>query len=139
VWDDSRQSKLIESITLGLPIPIIFLAENTDGRLEIVDGSQRIRTLAAFMRDELVLEELDKLTELNGLKYSDLLVSRRNKIANTPIRMIVLSESSTEEVRNDLFERIIPNPLLIIELFSSCLLPPASCLAFTIRGLPKRI
>jgi len=106
VWDDSRQSKIIESITLGLPIPIIFVAENTNGRLEIVDGSQRIRTLAAFMTDELVLEDLEKLTELNGLKYSDLPVSRRNKIDNTPIRMIVLSESSTEEVRNDLFERI---------------------------------
>jgi hypothetical protein len=41
--------------------------------------------------------------------------------------------------RNLSKELIIPNPLLIIELFSSCLLPPASCLAFTIRGLPKRI
>lgn len=106
VWDDSRQSKLIESIVLGLPIPIIFLAEDKNGRLEIVDGSQRIRTLAAFLSDELVLEDLDRLTRLNGLKYSDLPESRRRKINNTPIRMIVLSESASEDVRNDLFERI---------------------------------
>ena len=47
VWDDERQSKFIESLLLGLPIPLIFVAEGSDGRLEIVDGSQRIRTLAA--------------------------------------------------------------------------------------------
>jgi hypothetical protein len=106
VWDDSRQSKLIESIVLGLPIPIIFLAEDTNGRLEIVDGSQRIRTLAAFISNELTLENLDKLTQLNGLQYKDLPESRRRKINNTAIRMIVLSESATEDVKNDLFERI---------------------------------
>jgi hypothetical protein len=106
VWDDSRQSKLIESIVLGLPIPIIFVAEDANGRLEIVDGSQRIRTLAAFLTNELTLEDLDKLTLLNGLQYQHLPESRRRKINNTPIRMIVLSETTTEVVKNDLFERI---------------------------------
>ncbi|OPX54470.1 Protein of unknown function DUF262 [Oceanospirillum multiglobuliferum] len=106
VWDEIRQSKLIESITLGLPIPIVFMAEDSNGRLEIVDGSQRIRTLAAFLEDDLTLKALDRLTELNELKYSDLPKSRQKKINNTPIRMIVLSEAATEEVRNDLFERI---------------------------------
>lgn len=106
VWDDSRQSRLVESIILGLPIPIIFLAEDTNGRLEIVDGSQRIRTLAAFLSNELKLEDLEKLTRLNGLQYADLPESRKRKINNTAIRMIVLSEAASEDVRNDLFERI---------------------------------
>ena len=43
---------------------------------------------------------------MNGLKYKDLPISRQKKINNTPIRMIVLSETTTEEVKNDLFERI---------------------------------
>ncbi|AMP07663.1 DUF262 domain-containing protein [Collimonas pratensis] len=106
VWDNERQSKLIESITLGLPIPIIFLAEDQNGRLEIVDGSQRIRTLAAFVNGDLMLEGLEKLTEMNGIKFDDLPASRKRKINNTAIRMIVLSDAATEEVRNDLFERI---------------------------------
>ena len=66
VWDTTRQSRLIESIILGLPIPIIFVAENKDGRLEIVDGSQRIRTLSAFLSGDLTLEGLDKLSLLNN-------------------------------------------------------------------------
>ncbi|MGI4859129.1 MAG: DUF262 domain-containing protein [Janthinobacterium lividum] len=106
VWDEIRQSRLIESVTLGLPIPIIFLAEDKNGRLEIVDGSQRIRTLAAFLTNELSLTGLDKLTLLNGVKFEELPSSRKRKINNTAMRMIVLSDTANEEVRNDLFERI---------------------------------
>ena len=106
VWDEVRQSRLVESIILGLPIPIIFVAENTDGRLEIVDGSQRIRTLASFINNELELRELEKLSLLNGSKYENLSLSRKRKFNNTAIRMIVLSENTTEKVKNDLFERI---------------------------------
>ena len=50
VWDITRQSRFIESLLLGLPVPFIFTAEIPEtGRLEIVDGSQRIRTMAAFL------------------------------------------------------------------------------------------
>lgn len=106
VWDEIRQSRLIESVILGLPIPIIFVAENSDGKLEIVDGSQRIRTLSAFMKNELTLDGLEKLDLLNGLRYDELSTSRKRKFNNTAIRMIVLSENTTEVVKNDLFERI---------------------------------
>ena len=50
VWDEERQSKFIESVLLGLPVPYIFSAD-TDGRLEIVDGSQRLRTLVSFFQN----------------------------------------------------------------------------------------
>lgn len=106
VWDDSRQSRLIESIVLGLPIPPIFVAENTDGRLEIVDGSQRVRTLSAFLNNELTLHGLEKITMLNGMVFDDFDVSRKRKFNNTTFTVIVLSESATDEVKNDLFERI---------------------------------
>ncbi|HDZ9536016.1 TPA: DUF262 domain-containing protein, partial [Vibrio cholerae] len=65
VWHEVGQSALIESIVLGLPIPVIFLAENSDGRLEIVDGSQRIRTIVSFISNELSLVGLKKLKNLN--------------------------------------------------------------------------
>ena len=50
-WDTVRQSKLIESIILGLPIPLIFIAENKNSAWEIVDGSQRIRNIDAFINN----------------------------------------------------------------------------------------
>lgn len=64
VWDTTRQSRFIESLLLGLPVPFIFTAEIPEtGRLEIVDGSQRIRTLAAYLSNELQLKGLEKLVE----------------------------------------------------------------------------
>lgn len=106
VWDDERQSKLIESIVLGLPIPIIFLAQLDSGRLEIVDGSQRIRTIVSFMAGELVISGLENLTEMNGIDFNELPLSRKRKIRDTAIRTVVLSEAATADVRSDLFERI---------------------------------
>lgn len=116
VWDEYRQSKLIESIILGLPIPSMFFAENKDGRCEIVDGSQRVRTLAAFLGDELQLSHLTRLKELNGVRFSDLHLSRQRKINNTALRLIFLSDSTTEEVKNDLFERINKGSDLLKEM-----------------------
>lgn len=118
VWDDRHQSRFIESLILGLPVPFIFAAEmHSSGRLEIVDGSQRIRTMAAYISDELELKGLDKLTELNGTRFSDLPSSRQRMFKNTPIRMIVLSANATEDVRKEMFDRINTSsvPLLAME------------------------
>ena len=106
VWDVIRQSRFIESLMIGLPIPYIFLAETSKGRYEIVDGSQRIRTLAAYLNDELVIKELEKIENLNNLKFSDLDISRQRKFKNISLKMIVLSERTSEETKNDIFERI---------------------------------
>lgn len=107
VWDINRQSRLIESIILGLPIPLLFIAEIKEtGRLEIVDGSQRIRTLAAFIQNKLKLKNLRTLDDLNGFRFQDLALSRQRKFKNTPLRMIVLSDKADEKVRNDMFDRI---------------------------------
>lgn len=105
-WDEERQSRFIESVLLGLPIPLIFVAENKDSVWEIVDGSQRIRTLHAFLNDNLRLSHLEKLNTLNGFKFSNLDPTRRGKFNDLPIRMIVLTEEATDEVKKDMFERI---------------------------------
>ena len=118
IWDEKHQSRFIESLYLGLPVPFMFSAEIKEtGRLEIVDGSQRIRTLAAFMNDELTLSHLEKLSEMNGCKYSELPVGLQRSFKNISIRMVVLSSKATEEVRNEMFDRINTSsvPLLPME------------------------
>lgn len=109
-WDEERQSKFIESVMLGLPIPYIFVADTSEGedlaRLEIIDGTQRIRTLQRFVKNEFTLKNLEKLESLNGFTFKDLPLPRQRRFKRTTIRMIVLTEDADEEVRRDLFERI---------------------------------
>lgn len=108
VWDIARQSKFIESILIGLPIPYFFVADVTEkeARLEVVDGSQRLRALAAFQNNELRLEKLEKLDKLNGLTFEDLTLARQRRFRGRSLRTIVLNEKADEEVRRDIFERI---------------------------------
>lgn len=111
-WDEKRQSKFIESVMLGLPIPYIFTATIEEeitvdqGRIEIVDGSQRIRTLAAFLNNKLVLTGLEKLTTLNGFIFNDLDISRQRKFKRRPIRVIEFFDKPDDQIRRDIFERI---------------------------------
>ncbi|MDD2738950.1 MAG: DUF262 domain-containing protein [Methylomonas lenta] len=111
-WPEKFKSKLIESLLIGLPIPYIFIADvasddpEYDGRTEIVDGSQRIRTLHAFLTNQLILTELKLLTQLNGFRFEDLPPSRQRRFNRIPIRIIELSQQCNEDTRRDLFERI---------------------------------
>ncbi|EAV6407883.1 DUF262 domain-containing protein [Salmonella enterica] len=112
VWSEKRQSRLIESLILGFPIPYIFTADvlsedpELDGRIEIVDGSQRVRTIHAFIHNKLTLQDLKSLSSLNGFNFQDLPLSRQRRFMRIPVRVIELSSKCNEETRRDLFERI---------------------------------
>ncbi|MEB3148746.1 MAG: DUF262 domain-containing protein [Sphaerospermopsis sp.] len=109
-WNEDTQSKFIESIMLDLPIPYIFVADVSESedstRLEIIDGTQRIRTLTRFINNELTLKNLEKLKTLNGFTFKDLVPTRQRRFKRTTIKMIQLTEEADEEIRRDLFQRI---------------------------------
>lgn len=109
IWTEVQQSRFIESLLLNLPIPYLFVAdtnENDDGRLEIVDGSQRIRTLVNFIQNDLKLNGLKKLKSANGLRYKDFPKSRQLRFNRKTIRMIELTEQADEEARREIFDRL---------------------------------
>lgn len=113
VWPEKNQSRFIESLLIGLPVPFLFVADvsadedpERAGRLEIVDGVQRIRTLARFMTGELTLSSLERLNKLNGFTYFDLHPSRQRRFGRATMRMIELTETVTEDVRREMFDRI---------------------------------
>jgi len=106
VWDESRKTRFIESLLLGLPIPFMFFSDTEDGRLEVIDGAQRMQTLEAFMQNDLPLSNLEKLPSLNDLTYDDLPRMIKRKFDNTTMRIIVLSDKTTIETRQEIFNRI---------------------------------
>lgn len=105
-WPPEQQSRFIESVFMGLPLPFVFFWQDQDGRMEIVDGSQRIRTIRRFIDDDLILKGLETIPTANGLRYSDLPHSRQLKFLETPIRVIILDNATDAVTRTEMFARI---------------------------------
>jgi uncharacterized protein with ParB-like and HNH nuclease domain len=117
-WDAKRQSTLIESLILGIPIPSLFMATNADATWDVVDGLQRLTTIFNFITapsesvkvsityKQLTLTDLEKLDSLNGVNFQALPKSIQIMILTRPIRVTVLNDRSDFGVRYDLFERL---------------------------------
>lgn len=117
VWDATRQSQLIESIFLGIPIPNIFMATNLDASWEVIDGLQRITTVLRFAEHNLAvidgnnlgplkLKGLEKVSSLNGVLFEDMPSNLKLNFLTRPLRITVLNDQSDFQVRFDLFERL---------------------------------
>ena len=106
VWKPNNKTLFIESVLLGLPIPFMFFAGCDDGRLEIIDGAQRMQTLCEFVDGKMRLSKLPKLNMLDGFSFSDLTKATQRKFLNRTFRVVVLDEKTTPDIRQDLFNRI---------------------------------
>jgi hypothetical protein len=117
-WPVEVASTFVESVFLGLPIPPVFVATNDNFQWEVVDGLQRISTLIMFLADDdehlatigrtspLILQGLDKLSQLNGVGFGDMPLSIQRYFGRQPLQVISLTDKSDKEVRFDLFERL---------------------------------
>lgn len=115
-WNVKTSSRFIESILLGYPIPYFYIGEadeldidsplDNDYRLEVIDGSQRLRALYYFVNNEIALKSLKELTELEGFFFKDLPSGRRRRFLRETLRLIEIKGQITEDHRRDLFERM---------------------------------
>src|SRR3982074_954187 len=71
-WDVRKQSALIESFLLNVPVPPVYLAEEEIGTYTAIDGKQRLRAIADFIGNRLSLRHLDRLADVDGLHFRDL-------------------------------------------------------------------
>lgn len=106
IWDDVTASRLIESVFLEVPIPIIYLAEENGGTYSIIDGQQRLRSLFEFLDNDLTLKGLQVFKELNGKEYRGLSADLQNKLENYTIRVIEIRKESHPAVKFEIFERL---------------------------------
>lgn len=112
VWTDEQKSLFIESLLIGLPIPYIFVADvdetedpEADGRIEIIDGAQRTRTIYQFRNNLLKLKSMEKIPSLEGARYSDLPIARQRRFNRTTVRLIELTNIN-EDGRRLMFDRL---------------------------------
>lgn len=113
-WDIHQRTRFIESLLLGIPIPSIFVAEDTDGKWEIVDGLQRLSTIFSFFgllkdnsdKNNWTLEAGDVVEELEGLSAGNLPLKFLLNIKRSVCRIEVVKWDSNYDMRFELFNRL---------------------------------
>ena len=111
IWSLKDKSLFIESIILNIPIPSIYLSEDSKGNLIVIDGRQRLSTLFEFMDEKkgFKLHGLSILRELNGYKFSKLLGDKekfRSKIEDRSLHIAKLRYGTDETFIIETFERV---------------------------------
>jgi hypothetical protein len=108
VWDNVRQSRLIESILIRIPLPSFYLDAKNDNEWLIVDGLQRLWTLDRFFnKKDLRLENLEFLgTQLNGKNFDELPRNFQRQIEETHLNLYVIQPDTPHKVKFTIFYRI---------------------------------
>jgi len=114
VWDRGRASRLIESILLQVPIPLIYTAEEEDGREVVIDGQQRLLTFFGYIdgifpdghNRPFKLSGLQILSDLNNKAFSDLDSESRRDFERYTIPVIKISRRSNSDVKFEIFYRL---------------------------------
>lgn len=108
VWNTSKQILLIESILLGIPLPAFYFNQDSTGAFQVVDGVQRLTTIALFMDNRLTLDatHLAYLKDLTGNTYASLDSPLRRRFGLTQLVAHVIEPQTPEDVKFDIFSRV---------------------------------
>lgn len=114
-WSGETSSRLIESLILNIPIPVIFLSQDVDvdeevedstSRYTVIDGQQRLTAIYDFMKNKLALSGLETLTELNGAYYKDLPPFLIRRLEERTVKCLRIDSTVDAQVKFDIFERL---------------------------------
>lgn len=113
VWDKTRQSRLIESCIMRIPLPVFYLAEDKEGKVMVVDGLQRLSTFLAYTDNSFGLfglgkgeGESKKNNPLLRKKFKDLPVNLQERIVDTQLTLYILDKAAPARAKLDIFDRV---------------------------------
>lgn len=106
VWDRTRESRLIESLLLRIPIPVFYVAADEEEDWSVVDGVQRMSTIYSYVSNSFPLSRLEYLNQLDGQNYRDLPRAMQRRIGETQLVVNVIEPETPEGVMFNIFRRI---------------------------------
>ena len=106
VWTDAQASRLIESLIIQCPIPVIYLNQESDERLAVIDGNQRLTSIRRYLNNEFPLKGLTAYPELEGNRFHTLDPRFQRHVINRTLRCIVILKDTHPQVKFDVFERL---------------------------------
>jgi hypothetical protein len=106
-WSIEKQSALIESFLLNIPVPPIYLAEDEYGKYSAIDGKQRVTAINRFILHKMKLKNLEYFHEVEGLTFDDLPSDLRNALTIRPyLRVVTLLKQSDPNLKYEVFTRL---------------------------------
>ena len=122
IWPEDKQSKLIESVLMRIPLPVFYLAEDDAGHMIVVDGLQRLSTFKRFFDNELRLK-LPGRRELDGKRFNDkdFAANLKNRFEDCNLMLYIIDHKVPERVRLDIFERVNSGVPLSRQQMRNCL------------------
>jgi hypothetical protein len=120
IWEEDKQSKLIESVLMRIPLPVFYLAENPKGQMIVVDGLQRLSTFQRFVDNELRLK-LKHQPELNEKRFKDLSPKLQNRVEDSNLILYVIDAKVPAQALLDIFERVNSGLALTRQQMRNCL------------------
>lgn len=106
VWKTKQKSELIESILMKIPIPVFYFFRTEEGKIQVVDGQQRISSVISFMNNEFSLSSLSIIGNIEGKKFKDLQPSQQRTIEDYSVDVYLIQPPTPEEVMLDIFDRV---------------------------------
>ena len=106
VWRAERQSRLIESLLLRIPIPVFYVAADENENWLVVDGVQRMFTIYNYVTDKFRLSQLEYLDKFNKKRYSDLPRQMQRRIGESELVVNIIDPGTPEDVMFNIFHRI---------------------------------
>jgi hypothetical protein len=106
-WEVERQSALIESFILNVPVPPIYLSEDDFGHYSVIDGKQRITAITNFLKKRMKLTGLESFGLLEGASFQELPDEIKNALSIRPyVRVVTLLKQSDPELQYEVFTRL---------------------------------
>jgi hypothetical protein len=106
IWDNGKASRLIESLLLNIPIPVLYFAETDQATYEIIDGHQRVRSIVRFLGNEFSLSGLNVLAEYRAYRFHQLPEREQRFLRMRTLRAIIISIESHPDMKFEIFERL---------------------------------
>lgn len=106
VWNRAQASRLIESLIIQCPIPVIYLDQEPDESLKVIDGNQRVWSIRLFLENQFRLRGLKAYPDLNGLLFRELDPRFQRHIENRTLRCITILKETHAQIKFDVFERL---------------------------------
>lgn len=106
VWPEPKQSRLIESSLMRIPLPVFYLAESEDGKIIVVDGLQRLTTFNRYLNNEFALKGEGLSKELENKRFKDLPPKLQTRLEDTQLILFLIDSKVPERARLDIFERV---------------------------------